>query len=258
MAGLTPVSEECDFFTAPSVLKSYSGFSETVIEPQTFSKCYPGIISFKIPRHLTEFTSCAPDLRITVKVQKKGADGTTQDLVAADNVAIDAAGIGGLFSDLEVRLNDTVVESYNQNYQTIFFLKKLFGTSSENKKLLVQQCLYSRPTCPTVDAIENTNTGREARKSHTVLSRLATFCFPLETDLATARKLLPPNVEMDITLTHASNFARLHVEGNVRTYFVTIESCELIVRRFVLETGLSLDVHRRLMEGHPINYNFQR
>ncbi|MCP4460506.1 MAG: hypothetical protein GY816_21160 [Cytophagales bacterium] len=174
-------------------------------------------------------------------------------------MAIDGGGVSSLFSNVDISWNGKCVESHNGHYQHTSFIKKLLSTSADVKeKHLIQQCLFSRPSCPTVDGTDNNNLGREQRKSHTALSRLATFCFPLDTDISSCRKLIPPGVEVNISLTHAADSTRIHSAGEVNTYFVEVIACELIVRRYTLEMGLAQEISHRLNSGEGITYNINR
>ncbi|MCP4490390.1 MAG: hypothetical protein GY820_24180 [Gammaproteobacteria bacterium] len=250
------IAPECDLFAQPYLINSYSNFAETLIDPETFQPTYPGIISFKLSRSETEFTNCNLQLRTTLRVRKRNADQTPTDLVVEDNVTLDSAGLNGLFSNVEIRLNGIVVESQNNNFQTTSFLKKLLGTSQLVKPSLVQSCGFSPGTCPVVDSMDDTNEGRIALKNQTNLSRLVTYHSTLETDFSSYGKLIPPNVEISMTLTHSSDESRLH--GSVDTAFVEILSAQLCVQRYILEPSLGLELAHRLDTGEPIHYNYTR
>ncbi|MCP4486370.1 MAG: hypothetical protein GY820_03485, partial [Gammaproteobacteria bacterium] len=113
-----------------------------------------------------------------------------------------------LFSNVEILWNEKTVESYNNHFPIISFFKQLFGTSAEAKKYLTQLCGFSRPTSPLVDSTDDINAGRLVRKNMANLSRLIRFNFPLETDLRSSRRLIPPNVSVTVRLTHATDSAR--------------------------------------------------
>ncbi|MCP4495025.1 MAG: hypothetical protein GY820_48145, partial [Gammaproteobacteria bacterium] len=92
-------------------------------------------------------------------IRKRKDDGSPTALEATDNVAFEAGGVSSLFSNVEITWNGKCIESHNGHYQHTSFIRKLFSTSKDVKGLLVQQCGFSRPTCPLVDATEDTNEG---------------------------------------------------------------------------------------------------
>ncbi len=252
----TTIAPECDLFTHPALVNSYSGYSEILLDPESFQPTYPGIISFKVSKSETEFTSSDLQLRTTLRIRKRNADNSPTALVAEDNIALDSCGINGVFSNVEVRLNGVVIESHNNHFQTTSFLKKLLGTSEAVKPSLVQSCGFSPGTSPIVDTTDDANVGRLALKNQTNLSRLVTYYTTLETDFSTFGKLIPPNVDISLILTHACEESRTH--GPVDTAFVEILSCQLSVQRYILEPSLSSELARRLSAGDPIHYAYTR
>ncbi len=77
-------------------------------------------------------------------------------------------------------------------------------------------------------------------------------------DICSSEKLLPPQTDVELRFTHASDTFRIHSDLEESPYVLQVEQMELTVTRYTLPPDLTARIDQRLAKGEPIVYHIAR
>ncbi len=254
------LAAELDFFERPAHVQNVAGARAEIIQPTFMGNSYPGMCQFHIPKTESQFTSTKFYLRTKFRVLKKNDQDETKNLEDTDNVALINYSHMTMWSRLEFLVNNVTIQNSGGNWPYLSYLKTLLSTSIEQKKQQMADLTnFNMDSSPDGDNIgEDTNPGRWTRRFRVSGSKLCCLYGLVPLDICTSPKLLVPGCSMELKLHHAPDQFRIHAEKSDVNYFLHLDSAELTVQRYTLQTELAKYVERRLLKGDPIQYDISR
>ena len=211
-----------DLFSRRSMQASVMNMRQMQTRPVGFFSA-DSAITFDIPASTTEFLW--PRVYLQIKCKIVNDDGS--DLAADALVAPIANFANGMWSDIELKMNNTVVSNrsglhpFFSYINTGMFIFLIFCCCYTQTKFAA--FLTGANTIPTLDGpsvvyldtraqfdtINDTNEGFKMRRTLFQKSRSQTLYFPVETEVLMQDKLILPNVNMQITLNPTRNAFRI-------------------------------------------------
>ena len=262
MAFVHPQSCECvkselDLFSVPP--------TQTSIESADFVEYNP-------------ISSLSDDTPIEFSVSGSGQDyidlANTQLLVRAKILKGDGGNIEGtdnvgpvnlllhsLFSEVEVKLNDTLVTSANNTYAYRTYLETLLSYGPAAKQSHLTGALFYKDVGNLDDnnprANNATNTALVKRHSFTNGSAVVDMIGYIHSDLFFQDKYLPGEVSVRMRLVRNKNAFCLMSNAEAPTYKIKITDCKLYIRKVKLSPSVFL-AHAKAFEKNTAKYPVRR
>jgi hypothetical protein len=234
------------------IVDSYS----RIIQPVTKTMHWPGQIVFNVQCSRQHYMSPVLELCYTFKLTKHG---DFRNIELTDNAAVIHLFGLNAFSDVEISLNSIPIQSYGHMLPQVNTLKKTLSTSAQYKKdVLSSTELWHPDSEGMAQFIGALNQGREDRKRLSLDGKLCSVHCQLPNVLAESNRLLLPNSDLRIVLSHSSDPYRIHAEGEETKYHILFTECFLIGTFYSLKPSLSATIERRLANGQEATYNFTR
>lgn len=290
-SGGLPAEAIPQYLDLHSTLPTQAGIEKKTFRviPPTHAIGETGPITFELPTSSDEqILPCG--VRVMVRVRVENLDGSP--LVTRhggaydiDNVVIPVNGIGhAMFSDIEVRVNDQKIASYDGNYAYRGNLENLLFTSLESKEHSGQLLGFEEPNCWPFDYI-TTSAGLarvlnfEEQSPSTILeksttpfnngqvwgrryirtrdSKIACYIDRLYSELFNQPLALPPGAKLGVQLERSpSKFCLLSLSD--KQLKLHIVSCHLIVPFIKTEQSFVQQIEYTNFGGKKMRYPMLR
>jgi hypothetical protein len=246
------VRGEVDLFSMPSTdttceYSMYAEYQPVVNVQDSTSK-----IEFKINsngQHYLDLNDSFLFLKVKV-VNKDGTNLKENEAISTTNCFLHA-----LFSQVDVAFNSQIVSTSNNAYPYRAFIETLLSYGSDHRES--QGTCYLFYMDDNKGELADTNTGYKTRKEFISLSQEVELIDKLRFDLATQHRYILNDVNVNITLTKASDdFALLAAAGG--EFKIKIQQASFFIRKQILFPSVIL-AHQRLLEkGQVARYPYKK
>ena len=231
---------ELDLFYVPPTQTSME--SGGYVEYNPISNVDDGApVEFDIGGSGSDYIDIA-NTQLYVKVKIQNADGT----VLGDSAAVGPVNnlLHSLFSDVEVKLNGTVVSMSNSTYAYRAYLENVLSYGTDAKSSQLQAPLYYKDTAGYMEANKLTGEGNDA-KNIGLKKRAALFSKSAEvelmgrihSDMFMQAKYLPGDVNVRLRFVRNKDAFCLMGDAN-STYKLKITECKLFIRKVKMSKNL--------------------
>ena len=258
MAFLHPMScenakSELDIFTVPPTQTSVESGSYTEYHPIS-SLIDGGPIEFSVSGTGLEYIDIQ-NTQLYVRAQILNADGTAignDTEVAPANLFLHT-----LFSEVDVKLNETLVTSTNNTYPYRAYLETVLSYGQDAKSSQLTASLYYKDTAG-ADSMEEknphannvVNVGMKKRHSFFNNGRIVDLVGRLHADIFFQDKYLPSEVNVRIRLVRNKDAFCLVATGAAAAFKVKIHEAKLFVRKVKLSPSVYLAHEKALSVGN--------
>ena len=236
------ISSEFDLFTPEKYYKDVSRIIQLVVRPQAQGGQNNIPYQFEVPYDPEKWTDLS-SFRVHARSKvfnktKNKAPEPTENWSTANNF------YHSQFSKPVVKINGTEISDPSSNpYPYKSFIECLLNYSKEFKETVLKSSHYieDKPY-KTAKVLEETTNGTKNPKFNQAyvdrregLSGGAynEFNIPLQSDIITAKKFLPPGYSIEVTLTRMpDSFSLIVGEGNTDDYTIELDNVHLTVDRY--------------------------
>ena len=242
---------DLNFFTEKSVQLSIESSELSELSP---SNVYnpQSTIQFDIPAQTQTFLS--PEFWIFARVRIVQADGS--DLADAADVALVANATHSLFSDVELKIGNTVLSGRHGLYSYEAYINSIFMSSSSAKNYLDGISQLYRDTLGKHDTLTDANAGFDQRKTAAGGSKWMELYFMLHTPLSEQKRLLLPTLGCQISLTPNKDAFRI-MSAAPGGHKLQIETIRLHTQRITVNSRLYISILQAL-QTMPARYPYRR
>jgi len=191
------------------------------------------------------------------------------EIVQANNQAIDNAQQVGpvnlllhsLFSEVDLKLNDTLISSTNNTYAYRAYIETLlsYGPSAKNSQLTAS--LYYKDEAARMEDGDphaaNANKGLKKRYNFFDAGGVVDMIGCIHSDLFFQEKYLPSDVGLRLRLVRSKNEFALMSAAAPATYKIKIHDCKLYVRKIKLSPSIFV-AHAKALEVGNAKYPIRR
>ena len=263
MAFVHPQSCECakselDIFTVPPTQTSVEAGS--YIEFNPISSIADGTpIEFVIGGSGQDYIDLA-NTQLFVRAKILRANGNAID--NTNHVGPVNLWLHSLFSEVDVKLNDTLITSTNNTYAYRAYLETLLSYGPAAKKSQLTASLYYKDVAGHMEEANphdqaGENTGFRQRHSFVEDSAVVDMLGCIHNDLFFQDKYLPNDVTMRIRLVRNKDAFALMSSENAAAYRIKIMDCKLFVRKAKLNASVFV-AHAKTLEGANAKYPIRR
>ena len=167
-----------------------------------------------------------------------------------------------LFSEVEVKLNDTVISSSNNTYSYRAYMETLLSYGTDAKKSQLTSALYYKDVSGAMDEDNpldqaGTNTGLKSR--HERFNRGATVDMlgRIHSDIFFQERFLPSDVNMRVRMLRNKDAFCLMSNAVNPSFKIKILDCKLFVRKVKLSPSVFL-AHAKAFENANAKYPIRR
>jgi len=191
------------------------------------------------------------------------------DIRKADNTAIDAASEVGpvnlllhsLFSEVDVKLNDTLITSTNNTYAYRAYLETLLSYGTEAKNTQLCSSLYYKDEAGKMDSANplpaGANDGLKKRTAYISQGKTVDLMGRIHADLFYQQKYIPNDLTIRIRLVRNKNsFSLMSTEPN-ENYKIHISACKVFVRKVKLSPSVFV-AHAKALEHGNAKFPLRR
>jgi hypothetical protein len=264
------IKSELDLFLLPPLNTSIEQGQFEIIKP-VISKDDNIEFNYIGTEEYVDLSKCYIDL--TAQVYKVNTNGNKPLLEAADTVGPINNFFHSLFSQIEVKLNNTSVENTNNTYPYKAYLTDLLNYSQDAKESYLQSSLFFKDTAKlmnninapikketkdntTIDVAQEYNSGFWQRKK-ILNDGTINLCSRLHCDIFNSDRYLLNKVNINIELKKASDKFCL-MWGNDRTeYTVDISSINLYLRKVKISPAVA-NAHNNTLSKSLACYPIKR
>jgi hypothetical protein len=248
---------QLDLFTCPptqvACLKQYY----EVIRPISQFQGY-GPIQFQTSLQGDFYTDLSKS-KLFLKCRLLKPDGSSfsnEDSVTPVNLFLHA-----LFSEVDVRMNDTLVASSGNMYAYTSYFQTLLRSSAEEKKNVLTEQLYMADTPGWMDSTDYKGGNFGLFQRHTIAkgSKLFEIAGPILSECLMFDRYLLNGVKLDITLKRSSpKFCLMSDEDMPLTsdYKIVIEDAFLRLYKLKINPGVLVAHNHMLKKGHNAMYPY--
>lgn len=178
---------------------------------------------------------------LDVKIVK--ADGS--DLGAEDSVSLVNLSAQSLFSQVDVKLGDTLVSESNNLYMYRAMIESLLGFGSDCKRSQLQMSGYYKDTAGKMNELSDQNKGWASRKGLTNLSAVTQLMGRVHSDISSQDRYILNGVDVNLKFTRNSDaFVLLASTGS--TFKVKITSASFYARKVKPQSAIQLNHIQKL------------
>ena len=246
MAFIDPRSAECtisqlDLFKLPA--------TQTAVEASIYSECQPintisdtSPIEFNLVGTGDEYVDINSTL-LFAKVQLLKADLTP--IGADDRVAPVNLFLHSLFSQVDIKLNETLISDTSNTYPYRAYLETLLSYDNNAKLSQLRSSLYYKDTAGSLDnrnpiADNVGNAGLVARHALFANGRIVDMSGRIHSDIFFQSKYIPNEVNIRVRLIRNRENFCLMASENAAQYKIKIHECKLLVRKVRLNPSTAL------------------
>ena len=261
MAFLHPQSCECiktelDLFAVPPTQTSIE--TGSWIEYNPIASLAHGLpIEFNLLGSGQSYIDLANTLlHVTAKVTKANGN----DIDNTDNVGPVNLTLHSLFSEIDIKLNDTMITTTNNTYAYRAYLETLLSYSNDAKKSQLQSALYYKDTAGQMDeANANTgaNAGLVARTAMFRASAVVDMVGKIHADIFFTDRYLPNDCNIRMRLVRHKDAFCLMSNGQNPAHKLVIQSCKLYVRKVKISPTVFM-AHAQALEHGNMKYPIRR
>src|SRR5213083_2777137 len=227
-------SPQLDLFTTPMTQTSIESGSWAEFNPTSaLSDSMP--IEFDISGAGTSYIDLA-HTQLIVRAQLVKASGAAIDNTT--HVAPCNLFLHSLFSEIDVKLNGTLITSSNNTYPYRAYIETLLSYGRDAKNSQLTSALYYKDVGGDVGFEEGnptlataTNTGMVKRNSFFNEGGIVTMQGPIHVDLLFQDRYLPADVGIQLRLVRSKNAFSLMSDGANPNFRVKIHECKLMMRK---------------------------
>ena len=251
------LKSELDLFTVPPTQTSIESGTYVEYNPiSTINDDTP--IEFVVSGGGQDYIDLAnTQLYVKAKIVKR--DGT--DIVAADRVGPVNLLLHSLFTEVDVKLNDTLITSTNNTYPYRSYLETLLSYGHDAKTTQLTGALFYKDEAGRFDTNnphgEGVNSGLKKRNSFFKNGGAVELMGRLHADLFFQEKYLPNDVTIRIRLVRSRNTFCLMSSTPEEGFKVRILECKVYVRKIKLSPNV-LVAHARALEVGNAKYPIRR
>jgi len=184
-------------------------------------------------------------LYVRLKITKENGDDIAgTDLVGPVNLTLQS-----LFSEIEMKLNDTLITSSNGTYAYRSYLETLLSFGPAAKASQITAGLYYRDTPGSMNVTDpaGANTGLQKRAEFFNTGAVSELIGPLHLDMCRQERFIPSDVNVKIRLIRNKDSFCLMASGNAPTYRLVITDCKLYVRKVKLSPSIFI-AHAKVLQ----------
>src|SRR5271163_2468301 len=263
MAFIHPQSCECakselDIFLVPPTQTSTE--SGAWLEYNPISSIAEGTpIEFSISGSGQDYFDLA-NTQLFVHAQIQRANNTP--INNTDEVAPVNLFLHSLFSEVDVKLNDTLVSSTNNTYAYRAYLESLLSYGPAAKNSHLTSALYYKDIAGHMEDADphdaqTLNTGLKSRHALIDAGRMIDMIGSIHSDIFMQEKYLPSDVSLRIRLVRTKNEFCLMSSVPVSAFKVKILECKIFVRKVKLSPSVFL-AHAKALEVGKAKYPIRR
>jgi hypothetical protein len=194
-------------------------------------------------------------LYVRAKITRANGDAIDQtDQVAPVNLTMHS-----LFSEVDLKLNDTLVTSTNSTYPYRAYLETLLSFSPDTKSSQLTSSLYYKDTASHMDETDpgGNNTGLQKRHSFFRNGAVCDMTGQLHLDLCFQDRFIPSDVGLKLRLIRNKDAFCLMAAGGAPAYKLVIVDCKLYVRKVKLSPSVFL-AHANALEKATMKFPIRR
>jgi len=263
MAFVHPQSCECakselDLFSVPPTQTMIE--SGGVIEYNPISSLADGTpIEFIIGGSGQDYLDLS-NTQLLVRAKITRVDGT--NIANTHNVGPTNLWLHSLFSEVDMKLNDTLVTSTNNTYAYRAYIETLLTYGPEAKQSQLTSELYYKDVAGAMNELDLQanpvlNTGLLQRRNHGSVSAVVDMLGAIHCDLFFQNKYLPNDVSVRIRLVRSKDAFCLMSDDAAHGYRVKIVECKLLVRKAKLNPAVFV-AHAKAFELGNAKYPLRR
>jgi len=197
-------------------------------------------------------------LYVRAKIIRANGDAITND----DHVGPINLTLHSLFSEVDFKLNGTLISSTNNTYAYRAYIETLLSYSPDTKSSQLTASMYVKDTAGHMDVNDPIgdnvrNTGFVKRYSFFRASAEVDMIGHLHSDLCFQDRFLPSDVGFRIRLVRQKDAFCLMATGDQPTYKIHIADCKLYVRKVRLSPSVFV-AHAKAMEIGNAKYPIRR
>src|SRR6266516_2627012 len=253
-------SPQLDLFTTPMTQTSIESGSWAEFNPTSaLSDSMP--IEFDISGAGTSYIDLA-HTQLIVRAQLLKADGTRIDNTA--HVAPINLFLHSLFSEIDVKLNGTLITSSNNTYAYRAYIETLLSYGSDAKKSQLTSALYYKDEGGDAGFEEGdptaggaTNKGMVKRNSLLQEGGIVSMQGPIHLDLLFQDRYLPSDVGAQLRFVRSKDAFSLMSDTAQAAYRVKIHECKLLVRKVNISPSVFIAQAKAFEVGNA-KYPIQR
>lgn len=179
-----------------------------------------------------------------------------------DHVAPVNLFLHSLFTEVELKLNDTLVSSTNNTYAYRAYLETLLSYGPAAKHSQLTSALYYKDTSQSMEEgnpldVHGLNAGLKKRHSFIDQGRAVDLLGCIHSDLFFQDKYLPSDVGLRIRLVRSKDAFSLMSDVPADAFKVKILDCKLFVRKVKLSPSVFL-AHAKALENSNAKYPVRR
>lgn len=249
---------ELDIFAVPPTQTSIE--SGVWVEYNPISSITDGIpIEFAVTGSGQDYVDLA-NTQIFVRAQILRANNAVID--NTDHVAPINLLMHSLFSEVDIKLNDTLVSSTNNTYAYRAYLETLLSYGPAAKQSQLTSSMYYKDVAGHMEElnphnVHAANTGLVKRHSFFEDGQMVDMIGCLHSDLFFQDKYLPSDVNIRIRLVRNKDAFCLLSNVNGATFKIRINDCKLLVRKVKLSPSVFV-AHAKALEQGNAKYPIRR
>jgi hypothetical protein len=253
------IKSELDIFALPPTQTSIECGSWLEYSPVSSIGSSDGPIEFNVGGSGQDYIDLSHS-NIYVQAQIVRADGTPID--DTDNVGPVNLFLHSLFSEVDVKLNDTIVSSTNNTYAYRAYIESLLSYGPAAKKSQLTSALYFKDVRNSMEEAnphdQNAlNLGFVKRHSFFEGGRVVDMIGRLHSDLFFQDKYLPSDVNIRIRLVRNKDSFCLMSNVAQAAFKIKILECKLLVRKVKLSPSIFV-AHAKALEHGNAKYAVRR
>lgn len=250
------VKSELDLFAVPPTQTSIE--SASYVEYNPISTISDGIpIEFIVSGSGNDYIDLAnTQLYVTAQILNDDNTNIANDAsVAPVNLFLQS-----LFSEIDIKINDTLITSTNNTYPYRAYLETLLSYGDEAKNSQLTSAMFYRDTAGHMDAHNSAadncrNAGLVKRREYFRTSRLVDMVGRLHCDLFFQEKYLPSGMDIKMRFVRSKDaFCLMAADDGFK---VRIRECKLLVRRVKLSPSVFV-AHGKALEVGNAKYPVRR
>ena len=258
------IKSELDLFSTPPLNTSMEKGNEVEFRPIS-TLTSEGPIEFNVSPTDEDYLDVGrTKLYLQATIRKDTADAKNQRVVAADRVAPINLWMHSLFSQVDIKLNGTLITPSVNTYPYRAYLETLlsYGTEAKDGQLAMQGWYQDTSDKFNTTTVAGDDGNKGFRDRHALVTDQADaveFLGRLHCDLFQQDRYLPNGVEMNVKLIRSSDLFNIigHTVAGT-TYKVHIEKAVLIVRRVTVNPSISVEHNKLLNSGSNAKYPLRR
>lgn len=258
------IKSELDLFSSPPLNTSMDKGTWVEFRPIA-SLTSGGPIEFNVTSADEDYTDVGRTyLHLKVQLQKQVGGADPANIENGDRVAPLNLWMHSLFSQVDIKLNGTLITPSVNTYAYRAYIETLlsYGTDAKDGQLTMEGWSQDQARKMNNTVLEGVDLNQGFKSRHDLImdgGSKTELLGRLHCDLFQQDRYLPNGVEMTIKLIKTNELFNLIGQAVANTkYKVTIESAVLFVRRVKINPAINLEHNKLLNSGHNAKYPLRR